>query len=112
MKYTLAKYAVQPEKVREIKHAMHEFMAEIRKHEPKTLYLIFRGEDKATFYHLMRFENEAARLRHNQSKYNTHFVKKLYPHCVGHPAFSEVCLYDTSKKQWPLTSQMLRAACS
>lgn len=105
MKYTLAKYAVRPEKLREVKQALREFVAEIRGHEPKTLYLIFRGEDKTTFYHLMRFENEAARLKHNQSRYNAHFVKKLYPHCVGRPEFTEMCLHDASKKQWALTNK-------
>jgi len=103
MRYTLVKYTVRPEKVGELKAAMREFMSEVRKHEPKTLFLVFRADDGETFYHLMRFENEAARRKHNQSKYNTHFVRKLYPNCVGRPQITELRLVESSKKQWQLT---------
>lgn len=82
---------------------MREFIAAVREHEPKTLFLIFRAEDGNTFYHLMRFENEGARRKHNQSKYNAHFVKKLYPHCIGKPQFSELRLLESTKKQWQLS---------
>jgi quinol monooxygenase YgiN len=102
MKYTLAKYTVRPEKIREVKQAISEFLGEIRQHEPRTLYLVYRGEDSATFYHLMCFENEAAERRHEQSAYNSRFVKKVYPNCVGRPEFTDLSLFSASRKQWVL----------
>ncbi len=102
MRYTLVKYTVRPEKVGEVKGAMREFIAEVSKNEPKTLFLVFRAADGNTFYHLMRFENESARRKHNQSKYNAHFVKKLYPNCVGRPQVTELRMIESTKKQWQL----------
>lgn len=100
MRYTLVKYTVRPEKVGELKAAMREFIAAVRKNEPKTLFLIFRAEDGNTFYHLMRFEDEVARRQHNQSKYNAYFVKKLYPNCTSRPQVTELRLVESSKRQW------------
>jgi len=102
MKYTLARYTVKQEKLKEVKKAIAEVVAEIRQHEPRTLYLVFREESKTTFIHLMSFENEAAERRHAQSRYIDRFVKKLYPNCLGKPVFNEFDLLGTTKKQWLL----------
>ncbi len=103
MKYTMARYTVRPETVKEVKKAIAEFIAEVRKNEPRTLFLVFREEGQHTFVHWMSFENEAAERRHAQSRYNDHFVKKLMECGVGKPSFSEFRLFATSKKQWVLT---------
>jgi len=102
MKYTMARYTVRPETVKEVKKAIAEFIAEVRKNEPRTLFLVFREEGRHTFVHWMSFENEAAERRHAQSRYNDRFVKKLLACAVGRPSFSEFRLFATSKKQWPL----------
>src|SRR5437870_3359559 len=102
MKYTLARYTVRPEKVKEVKRALAEFIAEVRKHEPRTLYLVFRENGQHTFVHWMSFESEAAERRHSQSRYNDHFVKKILPNCVGKPTFTEFRLFGASRKHWPL----------
>src|SRR2546423_4181004 len=103
MKYTMAKYTVRPEAVKAVKKAIAEFIAEVRKNEPRTLFLVFREEGQHTFLHWMSFENEAAERRHAQSKYNGHFVKKLVACGAGKPGFSEFRLLAASKNQWPLS---------
>src|SRR5437870_399061 len=102
MNYTMASYTVRPEKVKEVKKAIAEFLAEIRKHEPRTLYLVFRENGSHTFVHWMSFENEAAERRHAQAHYNNHFVKKLVPNCLGTATFTEFGLLAATKKQWLL----------
>ena len=104
MKYTMAKYTVRPEKVKEVKRAIAEFVAEVRKHEPRTLYLVFRENGQHTFVHWMAFENEAAERRHSQSRYNDRFVKKLLLNCAGKPSFTDFQLFASSRKNWPLDS--------
>ena len=104
MKYTMAKYTVRPEKVKEVRRAIAEFVAEVRKHEPRTLYLVFRENGQHTFVHWMAFENEAAERRHSQSRYNDRFVKKLLLNCAGKPAFTDFRLFASSRKHWPLDS--------
>ncbi len=99
MKYTMAKYTVRPEKLREVKKAVAEFVGAVRKHEPRTLYLVFRENGHPVFIHWMWFENEAAERRHAQSRYNARFVKRLLPNCVGKAAFKEFRLLAASKKQ-------------
>ncbi len=102
MKYTMARYTVKPDKVKEVKRAICEFVDEVRLHDPRTLYLVFREGTTATFLHLMCFENEAAQRRHELSRYNDRFAKKVFPNCVGRPTFSEINLFAASKKHWML----------
>lgn len=102
MKFTMARYTVKPEKLKEVKKAIAEVTGEIRRHEPRTLYLVFREESATSFIHLMSFENEAAERKHSQSRYVDRFVKKLYPSCVGKPVFTEFDLLASTKKQWVL----------
>ena len=77
MKYTMAKYTVKPEAVKAVRRAIAEFVDEVRKHEPRTLYVAFREEGQHTFVHWMRFENEAAERRHAQARYSKRFAHKL-----------------------------------
>jgi quinol monooxygenase YgiN len=100
MKYTMAKYTVKEERLKDVKRAIAEVVAEIRKREPRTLYLVFREESRPTFIHLMSFESEAARRKHAQSRYIDRFVKKVYPICEGKPVFAELTLFAGSRKQW------------
>ena len=102
MTYTLAKYSVKPEKLKEVKQALREFVAAMKEHEPRTLYLVFRENSTPTFYHLMSFENPAAERKHAQSRYVDRFVKKIYPVCITKPAFAELKTFAATKKQWVL----------
>lgn len=102
MKYIMAKYTVKPETVKAVKRAIAEFVDEVRKHEPRTLFVVFREESQHTFVHWMRFENEAAERRHAQARYSQRFAQELLPSFVGKAAFSEFKLIATTKKQWLL----------
>ena len=98
----MSTYTVKPEKLKEVKKAIAEVVAEIREKEPRTLFLVFREEGTSTFLHLMSFESEAAERKHAQSRYVDRFVKKLYPHCLGRPTFVELNSFAASKRQWVL----------
>jgi len=102
MKYTVAKYTVKPEAVKAVKRALAEFVAEARKHEPPTLYVVFREEGQHTFIHWMWFENEAAERRHAQARYSQRLAHKLLPTFVSKASFSEYRLFATTRKQWLL----------
>ena len=100
MKYTMTKYTVKPETVKAVMQAIAEFVAEVRKHEPRTLYVVFREEGQHTFLHWMWFENEAAERRHAQARYSQRLAHKLAPTFVGKASFSEFRLLATTRKQW------------
>jgi len=102
MKYTLSSFTVKQENVKPAKRALAELVAEVRQNEPRTLYLVFREDGSPTFFTLMAFENEAAERRHAQSRYVSHFAKKLLPFCDGKPYFTELSYFAGSKKQWVL----------
>ncbi len=102
MKYTMAKYTVRPETVREVKKAIAEFVAEVREHEPRTLCVVFREEGRHSFVHWMLFKDEAAERRHAQARYNHRLAQKLLPNFVGKPSLSEFRLFAATKKQWVL----------
>jgi quinol monooxygenase YgiN len=102
MKYTLSRFTVKPEKIRETKRALAELVSGIRAHEPKTLYLVFRAESNDTFLLLMSFESDAAERLHAQSRHVARFARKLLPLCEGKPLFSELDLFVSSRKQWIL----------
>jgi quinol monooxygenase YgiN len=102
MKYTLSRFTVKPEKIRETKRALAELVSGIRTHEPKTLYVVFRAESQDTFLLLMSFESEAAERLHAQSRHVARFARKLLPLCEGKPLFSELDLFVSSRKHWIL----------
>jgi len=102
MKYTLSSFTVKQENVKPAKRALSELVSEIRQHEPRTLYLVFREDGSSTFFTLMGFEDETAERRHAQSRHVAHFAKKLLPLCDGKPYFTELSYFAGSKKQWLL----------
>jgi quinol monooxygenase YgiN len=102
MKYTMARYTVRQDKLKEVRAALAEFVAAIREHEPRTLYVVFREPGQPVFVHLMAFEHEAAERRHIQSRYNDLFVKRVYPCCRDRPVFTELDLHGASRTQWLL----------
>ena len=102
MKYTLSKFTVKEEKLKEAKRVIAELVTAVREHEPRTLYLVFREDRKSTFFTLVSFENEAAWRRHAQSRYVDRFAKKLLPLCEGKPLFLDLSQFASSRKQWVL----------
>jgi quinol monooxygenase YgiN len=100
MKYIQARYTVRPEKVALVKKAISAFVSAIQLHEPRTLYVVFREGESPTFVHLMSFQSEAAERRHAKASYVDRFVKKLYPHCVGRPEFSDLGSFASSRADW------------
>jgi quinol monooxygenase YgiN len=102
MQYTVAEYTVKQAKLKAVQRALGEFVAQVRQHEPRTLYLVFSDDTKCTFVHVMAFENGAAERKHSQSRYVERFARTVSPHCVGKPVFSEMNLSTASRKQWML----------
>lgn len=102
MPYTVAEYTVKPSQLKAVQKALSEFVAQVRKHEPRTLYLVFSDDTKCTFVHVMSFENEEAERKHSQSRHVERFARVVSPHCVGKPVFSEMSLSTASRKHWLL----------
>ena len=102
MKYTLSRFTVKQEKIKEVKRALAELVQETHRSEPRTLYVVFREEGKSTFFTLISFENEAAWRRHARSRYVDRFVKKLLPVCEGKPLFLDLKFFVSTRKQWVL----------
>ena len=102
MKYTLSRFTVKQDKMKNVKRALAELVYEIRRNESRTLYVVFREESKSTFFILFSFENEAAWRRHAQSRYVDRFVKKLLPVCEGKPLFVDLSFFASTRKQWVL----------
>ena len=102
MSYTVAEYTVKPSKLKAVQKALSEFVAQVRKHEPRTLYLVFSDDTKCTFVHVMSFESAEAERKHSQSRYVGQFARIVSPHCVGKPVFSEMSLSTASRKHWSL----------
>lgn len=109
MKYTLARFTVKPEHLKDTRRALAELIAEVRQHQPRTLYTVFRTDAPDTFLALMAFENEAAERRHAQSQYVAHFARKILPWCDGKPLFRELAIFGSTRKQWLLETEPFAA---
>lgn len=109
MKYTLARFTVKPEHLKDTRLALAELIVEVRKNQPRTLYTVFRTDTPETFVALMGFENEAAEKRHSQSKYIAQFARKILPWCDGKPLFRELAIFGSSLKQWLLEAEPFAA---
>lgn len=105
MKYTLARFTVKPEHLKETRLALAGLIAGVRRHQPRTLYTVFRTDTPGTFVALMCFENEAAEKRHSQSKYIAEFARKILPWCDGKPLFRELAIFGSTRKNWLLEAE-------
>ncbi len=105
MKYTLARFTVKPEHLKDTRRALAELIVEVRKNQPRTLYTVFRTDTPGTFVALMCFENEAAEKRHSQSKYIAEFARKILPWCDGKPLFRELAIFGSTRKNWLLEAE-------
>src|SRR5262245_23854320 len=90
MQYTVAEYTVKPTKLKAVQKALGDFVGQVRRYEPRTLYLVFSDDLKCSFVHVMAFESVAAERKHSQSRYVERFAHLVSPHCVGKPVFSEM----------------------
>ena len=109
MKYTLARFTVKPEHLKETRLALAGLIAGVRQHQPRTLYTVFRTDTPGTFVALMGFENGAAERRHSQSKYIAEFARKILPWCDGKPLFREVAIFGSTCKRWLLETEPFAA---
>lgn len=100
MKYTLSSFTVRQEHLKQARRALAQLVAQVREHEPATLYLVFREEEQAAFFCLMAFEDEAAERRHAQSRHVEHFAKRILPLCEGKPRFTDLGFFAGSKQHW------------
>jgi quinol monooxygenase YgiN len=109
MKYTLARFTVKPEHLKDTRLALAGLIAEVRQYQPRTLYTVFRTDTPGTFVALMCFENEAAEKRHSQSHYIAEFARKILPWCDGKPLFRELAIFSSTRKQWMLETEPFAA---
>ena len=84
-------YRVEPDAVDDVRAAIDDFIAGIRRHEPGTVaYHAYQYEDDPTaFVHTMTFADAHAREVHVATDHVKQFVARLYPRCVEQPEFRD-----------------------
>ena len=60
---------------------INEFLAELKKNEPFTIYEAFKSSNEREFLHLISFQDHKAELDHMEANYAKDFYSKLYSHC-------------------------------
>lgn len=99
--YTIAEYRVRPEGVAKVRKAIEEFVAYVRKNEPRTrLYEAWQQkEDHTRFVHFFIFEDAAANEAHGNSAAVKRFEAAYGPELVGGPVvFTDYDLVATNQK--------------
>ncbi|GEM_PF-1123190 len=96
----IAEFTVKQEKLTECIAAIEEFIAEIKKHEPHTLfYDSYQKPDKVSFVHLMVFYGQQAEEFHRNTPHVQKFVSILYPNCMKEPAFIDLTLIASKQNR-------------
>lgn len=87
-----ADFKVQAEHIDEAIAAIREFVAAVASSEPQTItYRSYQTvEDPTRFFHVMTFEDKAARDFHTNTDHVRSFVDRLYPLCQDTPIFTDI----------------------
>lgn len=88
----VAHYRVKKEHVTDVRRIVSEFVGQVEKHEPRTLYEANIGDDGVTFIHFMSFPSKEDELKHRGADYTLRFVADLYPKCEDEPQFTQLSL--------------------
>ena len=64
---------------------INEFLTELKKNEPFTIYEAFKSSNEREFIHLISFQDHKAELDHMDSDYVKDFYSKLHPLCEISP---------------------------
>jgi quinol monooxygenase YgiN len=85
--YALVFFEVKKGKVGGAKAAIKEFISQIRRKEPGTLFYssLQESERPGKFAHFMIFTDRRPHEHHRNTSYLEGFVKKLYPLCMKEP---------------------------
>jgi quinol monooxygenase YgiN len=89
--YKTERFKVRPESIDRCKQAIHEFIAQVRLHEPGTIYYESWQEvdDPTSFVHFFVFENAWAEEKHRTSDWVKRFTDVLYPETITPPDFMD-----------------------
>lgn len=71
---------------------INEFINEVNKNEPKTIYEAYKSSNEREFIHLITFLDHDSELRHAQSDYTRKFIEQLHPCCEIPPQFKNLYL--------------------
>lgn len=87
-----ADFKVHSEHLDSAKAAIREFVTVVASSEPQTItYHSYQTVDDPTrFFHVMAFEDEAARDFHTNTDHVRSFVDRLYPLCDQTPEFTDI----------------------
>jgi len=97
MRFKMARYTVQLEKLEEVKDAIAEFVDQIKESEPSTFYETYQEGDTPSFVHLMCFESEEAEDAHRNAPHTNTFTDKLSSSCTNPPVFTDLSLLGSSE---------------
>ncbi|MFM1770574.1 MAG: hypothetical protein RJA22_3103 [Verrucomicrobiota bacterium] len=109
MKYTLSTFSVGEKNLKHARRALAELVAALRRHEPRTLYLVFREEDAPAFRCMMAFPDEAAERAHAQSAHVARFARRMQALCEGTPTFTELGCFLSTHARWDVEEAALAA---
>ena len=89
--YMTARFQVRPESVEKCRQAIDEFVADVKRREPRTLlYTSLQERDNPTrFLHTFIFRDKAALDIHSNSDAVKRFTSVLYPETLAPVEFTE-----------------------
>ncbi|MBM7572719.1 putative quinol monooxygenase [Aquibacillus albus] len=86
----IAEYTVKPKSVEDVEKIVKEFVLQVKKNEPETIYKSYRRENGTSFIHFMEFPDQEAVERHQKADYTAKLVEGLYPNCTEPPKFTDL----------------------
>jgi quinol monooxygenase YgiN len=97
MIYSVATFQIKPQKIKQAKACISEFVNRIQELEPGTMmYKSLQGINEDTeFIHIMAFKDKEAQQLHKKSSYCRSFTDKLYPLCEAKPLDSDYQLNES-----------------
>ncbi len=78
MRTKIARYKIPASKTERFETVLESLLEEIAKHEPETIYEVYRVKNDAAYLHIIKFPDAVAEEKHKRAIYTAEFIKKLY----------------------------------
>lgn len=90
----MVSYKLRKGKEKIIISAIKEFVDNVHKFEPETIYTAHREIESDRFVHFMKFPDTEAKQKHAKADYTERFVKTLFQNCREEPKFSTLKIIE------------------
>ena len=99
MIHKLVKFKAKKENIEEVIRLIENFLDKILENEPDTVYYeSIQEEDQISFIHVITFNNDEARKKHESTSYVKEFIGNLYPLLEAEPTFSDYKVIRSIKR--------------